>query len=98
MGPANCSTKCLREHKVYTLGFFYVFNLVEYCKVRPDLQSVVNVHALALKVDVFAVSVFVQMLEDGIKFDSLTLFIVVSAVLRVAKRLGYLELVHSLGV
>ncbi|KAF5775514.1 hypothetical protein HanXRQr2_Chr13g0612901 [Helianthus annuus] len=86
-----------RTQGLYT-GFFDVLNLVERCKVRPDLQSVANVHALALKVGVVAVSVFVQMLEDGIKFDSLTLLIVVSAVLRVAKRLGYLELVHSLAV
>ncbi|KAJ0716030.1 putative tetratricopeptide-like helical domain superfamily [Helianthus annuus] len=138
-----------RTQRLYT-NFFDVLNLVECCKVRPNLQSVVNVHALALKAGVLAhlpastslviaysragdyassvavfgeicckdvvvwnamitsavnnglvrdaVCVFVQMLQDGIKFDSLTLVIVVSAVSRTTIRLACLELVHSLGV
>ncbi|KAJ0859106.1 hypothetical protein HanRHA438_Chr13g0608621 [Helianthus annuus] len=88
-------------------------NLVECCKMRPNLQSVVNVHALALKAGVlahlpastslvmaysrggdYASSVAVL---DGIKFDSLTLVIVVSAVSRTTIRLACLELIHSLG-
>ncbi|KAK9065608.1 hypothetical protein SSX86_015009 [Deinandra increscens subsp. villosa] len=132
------------------VGFFDVLDLVEHCKVRPSLQNVVNVHALALKVGVLAhlpastslvmaysragdysssvavfdevsckdvviwnamitsalengmcrdaVSFFVQILQEGIKFDSLTLVIAVSAVSRVANRLPYLQVVHGLGV
>ncbi|KAJ0664473.1 putative tetratricopeptide-like helical domain superfamily [Helianthus annuus] len=42
-----------RAQRLYT-NFFDVLNLVECCKMRPNLQSVVNVHALALKAGVLA--------------------------------------------
>lgn len=139
-----------RTQNASPIGFFDVFNLVEYCKVRPNLQNVVNVHSLALKIGVLdhlptstslimaysragdysssvalfgeicckdvvvwnamitstvengmfrdAIRVFVQMLQEGIKFDSLTLVIVVSVFLRFTKRLECLQAVHSLGV
>ncbi|KAD6453799.1 hypothetical protein R6Q59_015580 [Mikania micrantha] len=138
-------TQCL-----YPIGFFDVLDLIEYCKVRPNIQNLVNVHALALKAGVLAhlptstslvvaysragdysssvavfgeisckdvvvwnamitvavesemfrdaISVFVQMMQEGIKLDSLTLVIAILAVSKTIKRLDYLQGVHSLGV
>ncbi|XP_071737311.1 pentatricopeptide repeat-containing protein At4g19220, mitochondrial [Rutidosis leptorrhynchoides] len=45
-----------------------------------------------------AISFFVQMLCEGIKFDSVTLVIVILAMLTVTNRLASLQAVHSLGV
>ncbi|XP_076887730.1 pentatricopeptide repeat-containing protein At4g19220, mitochondrial-like [Bidens hawaiensis] len=139
-----------RTQSLSTTAFFDVLNLIQHCKLRPCLQTVVNVHALALKVGVLAhlpastslvmaysraddysssvaifgdisckdvvvwnamitstvenglfvnaISVFVQMLQEGIKFDYLTLVIAVSAVSRIINRLTCLQAVHSLGV
>ncbi|KVH91585.1 pentatricopeptide repeat-containing protein At4g19220, mitochondrial [Cynara cardunculus var. scolymus] len=133
-----------------SVGFFDVLDLVEICKVTPNVRNVGNVHVLAVKVGVLAhlptstslvmayaraghyrssvavfneisfkdviiwnammtgsiengrfrdaASVFVQMLREGIKFDSVTLVIAISALSRITYRLAYLQAVHSFGL
>nr|XP_043628561.1 pentatricopeptide repeat-containing protein At4g19220, mitochondrial [Erigeron canadensis] len=43
-----------RTQSYETIGFFDVLDLVEHCKVRPDVRNVIKVHALAFKVGVLA--------------------------------------------
>ncbi|KAL4557465.1 hypothetical protein LXL04_035643 [Taraxacum kok-saghyz] len=132
------------------IGFFDVLDLVELCKVKPNITNILNVHAIAFKLGVLShlptstsliiayskaghypsslslfgeisckdvvlwnamikttienglftnsISFFVQMLNEGIKFDSVTLLIVISALSTLTNSLLYLQAVHSLAL